>query len=96
MMDADEERVQSFLESNGLRAERFCKAEIRAGKTPDYRVHRNGEFLFFCEVKSSREDRWLDDHRPDRLLFSQTDEDHQTKLLATLGLSQNEITQIDS
>ncbi|MBN1841555.1 MAG: hypothetical protein JW883_04625 [Deltaproteobacteria bacterium] len=60
-MEPDEERVKIYLEGKGLTAERFSKAETRTGKTPDFRVSRNGEFLFFCEVKSSPEDRWLDE-----------------------------------
>ena len=197
-MDPDEERVKSYLEGRGLTAERFSKAETRAGKTPDFRISRNGEFLFYCEVKSSAEDRWLDeqlndaapgelvggarndpifnrltadiheavkqfdavnkdqkyssvlafvnhdnmcrfndllgiltgnfyandgtahpiyrqfshgrikdekgkvhlfiwldDHKPDRLLFSQTDETHHATLCAVFGIKQNEIKQID-
>ena len=59
-MDADEETIKAFLESNGLKPERFSKEEVRAGKTPDFRVFLNGEFQFFCEVKGSPEDSWLD------------------------------------
>lgn len=198
-MDIDEERVKRYLEDRGLTAERFSKGEKRAGKTPDFRVFRNGEFLFYCEVKSSPEDRWLneqlndaapdelvgglrndpifnrltvdiheavkqfdavnrdqkhpnilalvnhddmcgfndllailtgnfyandgaahpiyrqfshgriknekgkvhlfiwlDDHKPDRLLFSQTDEAHHATLCAAFGVKQNKIVQIDS
>lgn len=61
-MDPDEDRVGGYLEDRGFTAKRFSKAEARAGKTPDFRVFRNGEFLFYCEVKSSPEDRWLDEH----------------------------------
>jgi hypothetical protein len=60
-MDPDEERVKSYLEGKGFTAGRFSKAEMRDGKTPDFRVSRNSEFLFFCEVKSSPADRWLDE-----------------------------------
>lgn len=60
-MDPDEERVKSYLEGKGFTAERFPKAETRAGKTPDFRVSRDGEFLFYCEVKSSPADRRLDE-----------------------------------
>jgi hypothetical protein len=198
-VDADEVRVKDFLESKGLTPERFTKQEVHAGKTPDFRVMLNGELLFFCEVKSSQEDRfldmhlenveggqliggprndpifnrlasdihkatsqfdavngawevpnvlaivnhdemcgfndllavvtgnfyvengsaapiyrqfshgrireekrkidlfiWLDDHKPHRLLFSQTNECQHTKLLAVFGLSQDDITQIGS
>ncbi len=60
-MNPDEKRATDYLESRGLTAERFSKAETGTGKTPDFRVFRNGELLFYCEVKSSAEDRWLDD-----------------------------------
>jgi hypothetical protein len=60
-MGPDEERVKGYLEDRELTAERFSKADTRAGKTPDFRVFRKGEFQFYCEVKSSPEDRWLDD-----------------------------------
>ena len=60
-MDPDEERVKHYLEERGFSVERFSKAEVRAGKTPDFCVFQNGTFLFYCEVKSSPEDRWLDE-----------------------------------
>lgn len=60
-MDPDEDRVKGFLESKGLAPERFTKRELRAGKTPDFRVLRDGDLQFFCEVKSSPKDRWLDE-----------------------------------
>jgi len=60
-MDHDEDKVKHFLEERGFTVERFSKAETRAGKTPDFRVFQNGVFLFYCEVKSSPEDRWLDE-----------------------------------
>ena len=58
-MDPDEEKVKRYFEERGFSAERFSKTETRTGKTPDFRVFRNGEFLFYCEVKSSPDDRWL-------------------------------------
>src|SRR5258708_2014233 len=71
-MDPDEKRINDYFENCGLAAERFSKVETRAGKTPDFRVFRDGEFLFYCEVKSSPEDRWLDDQlnnaSPDELV----------------------------
>lgn len=60
-MDPDEEKVKHYLEERGFTVERFSKTERRAGKTPDFRVLRNGAFLFYCEVKSSPEDQWLDE-----------------------------------
>ena len=61
MMGPDEARVKSYLKNCALTVERFSKAETRAGKTPDFRVFQNGEFLAYCEVKSSPKDQWLDD-----------------------------------
>ena len=49
-MDPNEARVKSFLEDKGLTAEGFTKLERRAGKTPDFRVSKAGELVFYCEV----------------------------------------------
>jgi hypothetical protein len=198
-MDADERMVKGFLESKGLTPVRFSKEEMRAGKTPDFRILRGEVLQFFCEVKASPKDGWLetqleeatpgqlvgglrndpifnrltddihraiqqfdgvnaerkkpnvlalvnhdemsgfndllgvltgkfhtekgmaypiykqfsdgrirgekdridlyiwlDDHKPNRLVFSQVDKGHYAKLLALFGLSQDEIVQIDS
>ena len=59
-MNSDEERICELLDSHGLSPERFSKEEMRQGKTPDFRVSHDGEFLFFCEVKSIDKDIWLD------------------------------------
>jgi hypothetical protein len=56
----DEDRIKSYLESKGFTVKRFSKKEMRAGSTPDFRVSRNSEFLFYCEVKSSSSDQWRD------------------------------------
>ena len=56
----DEKLVVKLLAEKGLRAERFSKVEIGQGKTPDFRVFKDGVLMFFCEVKSVEEDRWLD------------------------------------
>ncbi len=58
-MDADEEKVKSYLEGCGFKADRFTKTETLAGKTPDFRVFQNGNFQFYCEVKAIPKDRWL-------------------------------------
>jgi len=60
-MDSDEEKVKSYFEDRGFTAERFSKNETRAGKTPDFRIFRSGELLFYCEVKSSPKDKWLNE-----------------------------------
>ena len=57
-MNCDEITAKAFLESHGLEVIPFCKAEVRAGKTPDFKVFNEDQFLFYCEVKSSN-DYWL-------------------------------------
>ena len=55
------ERVAiAFCERHGLRAERFTKAERRAGKTPDFRVYKDEQLVYFCEAKHVQHDDWLD------------------------------------
>lgn len=49
-----------ILSPRSLVAERFSHAETVAGRTPDFRVKREGHLVAFCEVKSPRDD-WLDD-----------------------------------
>ena len=56
----DEELVVKLLSEKGLQAERFSKAEMRLGKTPDFRVFQDGTLKFFCEVKSVEKDTWID------------------------------------
>src|SRR5260221_3956309 len=60
-MPDSETVVDQFLVSYGLSTERFSKSERKAGKTPDYKVFRERQLQFFCEVKNSKKDRWLDD-----------------------------------
>ena len=59
-MDA-ESLVNEFLEGYGLVVERFTKKEMKASKTPDFKVKENGELRFYCEVKNSEKDSWLDE-----------------------------------
>jgi hypothetical protein len=59
-MDPDEQSAARRLERAGLTVQRFSKAQMRAGKSPDFRVLKEDEFRFYCEVKSSPKDRWLD------------------------------------
>lgn len=40
--------------------ERFDKAALQGGRTPDFRVLLEGQFVFFCEVKTAQEEEWLD------------------------------------
>lgn len=48
----EEQIIEDYLKSIGLYCIRFSKAEMRQGKTPDYRVYKNNELKFFCEVKT--------------------------------------------
>jgi len=54
--DRDEASVAEYLRQLGLRAEPFCKASKRASKTPDFKVFRDDDLAFFCEVKSAADD----------------------------------------
>jgi hypothetical protein len=55
---ADLRRVKEFFEKRGLIVQDFSKRDKRC-KTPDFRVFKNREFVFFCEVKSIAEDIWM-------------------------------------
>jgi hypothetical protein len=54
-MDEAEQFAADFLKQHGLRAVRFSKEEMCVGKTPDYRVFKQAEFVAFCEP----EQEWL-------------------------------------
>ncbi len=60
-IDQYEKCVKTFMEGRGFTCERFTKQETRKGRTPDFRVYQNGEFRFYCEVKSISKDQWLDE-----------------------------------
>lgn len=55
-----ENRVLEYLTDVGFRVERFAKAEIGTGRTPDFRVFANDALAFYCEVKTAQEHDWLD------------------------------------
>ncbi|MGA9108335.1 MAG: hypothetical protein ACLQPN_06970 [Bryobacteraceae bacterium] len=55
-----EQRVDEYFTTTGLHVERFSKAEMRQGRTPDFRVYSGSELAFYCEVKTAQEDEWLD------------------------------------
>lgn len=52
-MDA-EQTVKDFLSDYGLTSEKFSKEELGNGKTPDYRVYKDGELFGYCEVKNAQ------------------------------------------
>lgn len=59
--EKDEKLIKSFLIKRELTPERFKKEE-KNKPTPDFKVYlENGTLGFYCEVKSIRRDKWLDD-----------------------------------
>jgi hypothetical protein len=64
----DLELVAEWFATNGLHAQRFADAELSTGKTPDFRVFRDGQLVAYCEVKSPR-DEWLDNQLRDAAPF---------------------------
>jgi hypothetical protein len=59
-LNQGEQAAADFFAKCGLYLQRFSKEEIRCGKTPDFRVFRNNEFVMFCEAKHLQCDDWLD------------------------------------
>lgn len=64
-MNNSEKQVSDDLSKYGLICQCFTKSEIRKGKTPDYRVYKNSQFEFFCEVKEVTKDDWAQGLRND-------------------------------
>lgn len=61
---ANEERVYSFLKTMKLEPLRFSKEELKASKTPEFRVYKDGKLICYCEVKSIFDDNF-EGVRPD-------------------------------
>lgn len=59
-MTPDEDFIASKLEKRGIICRPFSKQEKKGSKTPDFRVYRKNQFVFYCEVKTSEEDIFLD------------------------------------
>ena len=55
-----EAKIEAYITSLGLRVERFSKAELGEGRTPDFRVFVDDELAFYCEVKTAQHDDLLD------------------------------------
>lgn len=51
-----EEIAEKWIRTRGFVPKRFSKQEKKNSKTPDFSVFKGKELLFFCEVKSSRDD----------------------------------------
>ncbi len=88
-MDAAEACAIDWFAERQMRTERFAKCEMRQGRTPDFRVFKNEEFLFYCEVKHVEQDRWIESQmehslprqivggvRPDPIFNRLTDDIH--------------------
>jgi len=39
----------------------YVKDTMKHGKTPDFKIMRNGRLCFFCEVKSMKRDEWAEE-----------------------------------
>jgi hypothetical protein len=51
--------AEAHLRPHGLQPERFSKADMRRGKTPDFRVRKGGDVVLYCEAKHVQHDDWL-------------------------------------
>lgn len=58
-MNYAEQFAEKYLRAHDLRPERFSKTEKRKGKTPDFRVRKAHELVFYCEAKHVQRDEWL-------------------------------------
>jgi hypothetical protein len=56
-MIISERIVCEYLTQRGLTPQQFTKAEMRKGRTPDFRVRHKDKLAFYCEVKHSQKDR---------------------------------------
>jgi len=75
-MNDTEEFVANELSKHGLICQRFSKSEIKKRKTPDYRVYRNNQFEFYCEVKEIKKDEWTQGLRNYPIFNRLTDDIH--------------------
>lgn len=60
-MDRDEKQAKDFLEKRDFYIKSYTKEEKAKKKTPDFRVYRGENLIFFCEVKTIDRDTWLED-----------------------------------
>jgi hypothetical protein len=60
-LSSDEAFVVGYWQKEGFDVADFSKSEIRTGKTPDFRLSRNGIDVAYCEVKSFQRDCWLEE-----------------------------------
>lgn len=60
-LNLGEQVAVDFFVKHKLRCERFAEQEMRLGKTPDFRVFKESEFVLYSEAKHVQEDTWLED-----------------------------------
>jgi hypothetical protein len=77
--EADLRTAETWLAAHGLHVKRFPKPERKTGKTPDFRLFRDGQHVGFCEVKSPRDER-LDDK-----LQAEADAEQSFKTVGVVG-----------
>src|ERR1700756_1632634 len=59
--ESDVRLAESLIFSGkGLELQRFDRDETLQGRTPDFRIMREGQLSAYCEIKSPRDD-WLDE-----------------------------------
>lgn len=59
-MNIGEQNALDRLAKYG-RCERFTDRQMQLGKTPDFRVFKGTEFVFYGEAKHVQDDTWLAD-----------------------------------
>lgn len=59
--EQNERHVAEYLsERHGLTVVRLSEAQRAKGKTPDFKVMKDGQLAFYCEVKTITRDDWID------------------------------------
>lgn len=63
-MNEQEQIIYNFLHNKGITVLSYSKAELREynKKTPDFKVYKGQQFIFYCEVKEIREDNRIYDN----------------------------------
>jgi hypothetical protein len=44
------------LDGKGIELEPYSDAALKSGRTPDFKLYKNGKLVGFCEIKSARDD----------------------------------------
>ncbi len=57
----DKQKAREFLEQHSFEVDEYSKNEMKEARTPDFKVLKDGELVFYCEVKTIAEDTWIID-----------------------------------